>query len=315
MKLRAITATALSTLVLACGGESTNEAPYIEDFAEAAEIPASATHSWELAEQEFPPGGDKQICHYLEPTTEELWVKAFDSFQGKFGHHLIIFKARITESPGTIRDCTSAEDMIRLSPIISSIQFGLERFPEGMAIRVPAGTQIVLQQHYVNTAEKPIRVRDVAYMETVPAEEVEIPAGFFGISDIDFELAPQADDVQKVAFECEVPRDMKLLLAGPHMHEWGTDFVAEMGPVDAMEEVIRIDEWESWMRDEPPVTKWSMEEPFELKAGDMMRTVCNFRNTTNKKLIFPEEMCSTYGYYYPAPSGNEEFTCAGRRID
>lgn len=315
MKLRAIPATVLTTFIAACGGNSASDAPYIEDFAEVPELPASATFSWELAEQEYPPGGDRQICHYLEPTTEDLWVKAFDSFQGRYGHHLILFKARITEPPGTIRDCTSAEDMIRLSPIVANIQFGLERFPEGMAIRVPAGTQLVLQQHYVNTSEKPIRVRDVAYMETVPRDEVEIPAGFFGVSDINFELPADPENIQRIAFECEVPNDMKLLLAGPHMHEWGTEFVAEMGPAGALQEVIRVEEWEAWMRDEPPVTNWSKEAPFELKAGDVMRTTCNFRNTTNKPLIFPEEMCATYGYYFPAPEGNGEFTCAGRRID
>ena len=60
------------------------------------------------------------------------------------------------------------------------MQFGLERFPAGMAIKVPRGTQIVLQQHYVNTTTKPIRTRDVAWMEVVPKESVQIPAGFFG---------------------------------------------------------------------------------------------------------------------------------------
>jgi hypothetical protein len=301
----------LGALSFGCGEPE----PAILDDLATERPPPEASQSWDLTEQIIQPGDDVQICHFLEETTEEMWVKSFNSFQGKYGHHLIIFKARITEKPGTIRDCTSAEDMIRLSPIISSVQFGLERFPDGMAIRVPRGSQIVLQQHYVNTSEKPIRVKDVAYVETVPASDVMVPAGFFGISDIDFELAPNATDVQRVAFECEVPRDMKLLLAGPHMHEWGTQFVAEMGPASGPTEVLRVDKWEAWMRDEPPVHDWGKDAPFELKEGDVMRTACTFKNTTSRKLIFPTEMCATYGYYFPAPNGSEEFTCAGRRID
>src|SRR5687767_4301771 len=162
---------AIAAFALGCGEKP--EPSVIDDFPEDSTVPSSATMSWQLEEQVIEPG-EVQICHYLEPTTEEMWVTSFDSAQGKFGHHLIIFKARVTEPPGTIRECTSAEDMVRLSPIISSVQFGLERFPEGMAIRVPRGTQVVLQQHYVNTSDKPIRVRDVAWMETVPADQVSI---------------------------------------------------------------------------------------------------------------------------------------------
>ena len=297
---------------LAC--ESTPEPSMIDDFPENDLIPVSASESWRLEEQIIEPG-EVQICHYLDMTTEEKWVTSFDSAQGKFGHHLIIFKARVTEEPGTVRECTSAEDMVKLSPIISSVQFGLERFPEGMAIRIPRGTQIVLQQHYVNTTTKPIRVRDIAWMEVVPKESVQIPAGFFGLGNIDFEIVPGNGEEQTVAFDCTAPRDMQVLLAGPHMHEWGVRFSTHFGPSDALEEVIHVDPWEAWMRDEPPVTNWSKEEPYQIKEGDILRTSCTFKNTTSRKLIFPQEMCATYGYYFPAPNGSEEFTCAGRLFD
>jgi hypothetical protein len=300
---------AIAAFSIGCGGKE--EPAIIDDFPADTTVPASANVSWQLEETMIDAADEAQICHYLDETTEEMWVTSFDSAQGKFGHHLIIFKARITEPPGTIRDCTSAEDMVRLSPIISSVQFGLERFPEGMAIRIPRGTQIVLQQHYVNTTDKPIRVRDVAWMETVPAEQVQIPAGFFGLGNIDFELTPTPGVEQTVEFDCFAPRDMKILLAGPHMHEWGVRFSAKFGRPEALDEIIKVDPWEAWMRDEPPVTNWSKEAPYELAEGSMMKTSCTFNNTTGKKLIFPHEMCATYGYYFPAPNGSEEFTCGG----
>jgi hypothetical protein len=312
MKLFVVSGAAIAALSLGCG-ESTPEPSIIDDFPESRVVPVNATQSWELAEQIIEPG-EVQICHYLEPTTEEMWVTSFDSAQGKFGHHLIIFKARVTEEPGTVRECTSAEDMVRLSPIISSVQFGLERFPEGMAIRIPRGTQIVLQQHYVNTNLKPIRTRDVAWMEVVPKESVLIPAGFFGLGNIEFELPPTGEE-QTVAFDCIAPRDMQVLLAGPHMHEHGVRFSTHFGPPDALDEIIHVDPWEAWMRDEPPVTHWTKEAPYQLAEGSLMRTSCTFKNTSGKKLIFPAEMCATYGYYFPAPNGSEEFTCSGRLVD
>lgn len=68
------------------------------------------------------------------------------------------------------------------------------------------------------------------------------------------------------------------------------------------------------MRDEPPVKDYGVETPLQLKAGDVMRTTCVFNNTTGRKLDFPHEMCATYGYFFPAPPGAEEFTCAGKPI-
>ena len=48
-----------------------------------------------------------------------------------------------------------------------------------------------------------------------------------------------------------------------------------------------------------------------LKEGDIIRTRCEFDNATAKALEFPSEMCASYGYYFPAPSGTEAWTCAG----
>jgi len=307
----------VAALAFACGGENMNDPAIVDDFPEDPTVPGFASQSWTLTEQVIQPGDEVQICHYQELTNEEMWVTSFDSAQGKHGHHLIIFKARVTETPGTVRDCTSAEDMVRLSPIISSVQFGLERFPEGMAIRVPRGTQVVLQQHYVNTSLKPIRVKDVAWMEVVPKESVLIPAGFFGLGNIDFEITPSPNgEEQTISFDCEAPRDMNILLAGPHMHEWGTRFSTQFGTSSAdFETIINVDPWEAWMRDEPPVVNWSKEAPYLLREGTIMRTNCTFKNDQASTLIFPKEMCATYGYYFPAPNGSEEFTCAGRLVD
>jgi hypothetical protein len=210
-----------------------------------------------------------------------------------------------------VRDCTRIEDMINLIPAISSVNFGLEKFPPGMAIRIPKGAQLVLQQHIVNTSENPIRVRDGMHLKLLPKEEVEILAGFYGISDVEFVLEPEEGVEREVSFFCEAPRDMNLLLMGPHMHEWGVRFNAKAGPVDSMREIINIDPWFAEYRDEPPVTEWGVDAPLALKKGDHIETTCVYNNTSGKDLEFPSEMCATYGYYFPAPEGSEAWTCEG----
>jgi hypothetical protein len=78
-----------------------------------------------------------------------------------------------------------------------------------------------------------------------------------------------------------------------------------------METIVDIDPWFAEYRDEPPVVEWGFENARLLRQGDVLRTTCVFDNTSGETLEFPGEMCATYGYYFPAPMGEENFTCAG----
>jgi len=206
----------------------------VDDFPD--NVPAVPAGAREVAFPEvvIMPGQEVQNCYFLEPETADIYASALESYQGQFGHHLVLFYTIAPEAPGTVRDCTSIADMLTLIPAISSVNFGLEKFPEGMAVRIPAGTQLVVQQHYVNTSDKPVRAHDVLHLRTRPKEEIHELAGFWGVSDIEFVLPPAPGEEQVVEFDCIAPRDMKMLMAGPHMHEWGVRFEATLlrGGVD-----------------------------------------------------------------------------------
>ena len=74
--------------------------------------------------------------------------------------------------------------------------------------------------------------------------------------------------------------------------------------------MINVDPWLAEYRDNPPVQEFGEVTPLELSEGDIVRTKCVFKNTTDKALAFPSEMCASYGYYFPAPNGSETWTCA-----
>jgi hypothetical protein len=152
----------------------------------------------------------------------------------------------------------------------------------------------------VNTSPYPVLEKDVLHAYTLPVEEVEVLAGFYGLSDIYFDIPADNED-HVVKFDCTVQNDMSLLLMGPHMHEWGTEFYVDVGPEGSMERLIDIPTWEAWMRDDPPVLEWDKTNARPIKAGDIIRTTCVFNNDTDDMLLFPQEMCATYGYFFPAP--------------
>jgi hypothetical protein len=302
-------ASVASLALVACGAK---EEPPIEDLPtlDATTIPEGAL------ELKFPevvvPPGEVQNCYFMEETAEELWVDSLTSFQGRYGHHLVLFSAEEKEPVGTLRDCTGLSDMTTLRPIIASINFGIDRLPQGMAIRIPAGTQLVLQQHYLNTSTRPILTRDVTYLGVRPAAEVETPVGFLGLSNVNFRLTPSQDEVE-IGFACAAPHDLKVLLLGPHMHEYGVRTRTQLGPPDALVTAIELDRWDAHWRDEPAAVarQFTPETAPELKAGDVIRTTCTYRNTSGRNLTFPAEMCATYGYFFPAPRGSETWLCAG----
>lgn len=295
------------------GGDSQGEPAAVDDFPTAIPAPSADMRVIEFPEQIIEPTTEKQLCYFLEPEKEDIFAGALESFQGKFGHHMILFRTLAPEPPGTVRDCTSLADMVNLLPVISSINFGLEAFPPNTALRVPAGTQMVVQQHYLNTSDAPIRVRDVLHLTLRDEASITTFAGFYGLSEVDFQLTTDDTVEQTVKFSCATPRDMNVLLMGPHMHEWGvrTDTSIVRVADGSSEEVLNIDPWRAEFRDSPPVRDWTLEAPLALKQGDEIRTTCVFKNTSGRVLEFPSEMCATYGYYFPAPDGSDVWTCDG----
>src|SRR5688572_4976671 len=110
----------LASWCFACGEKTEDATGPMEDFPTVPQKLEASTIEYSLVEYRIPAGKDIQVCHYLETTTEDMFIKAFDSYQGKLGHHLILFSAVVTEDPGTVRDCSSAEDMVKFRPVVSN---------------------------------------------------------------------------------------------------------------------------------------------------------------------------------------------------
>lgn len=299
----------LSVGCAACGGGSQTITPphdeMQDDFASPPAAPASAL-VMSLEEQTIASGAERIICHYFEATSEELLLTAFGGYQGQYGHHLALFQSSAPERPGTIRDCSEAADMLTLIPILADVDL-----EPGLAVRVPAGTQLVLQSHYINSSTHEIRVRDIAHLVRAEASEVQRFVGFLGLSDLWIAIPPTNTDFA-MSFDCEVPFDVEVLTLGAHMHEWGRRFAIDVVHADgAQERQLAIEEWTASMRDHPPQLQFGLARPLQLRAGDRIRTECVFKNDTAEPLEFPKEMCATFGFYL-VPEGSSEagFLCA-----
>lgn len=277
----------------------------LDDRAEVPPAPDGVLEYW-FPEQVIPAASEKQLCLYMDKLEEDTYMSMFDAFQGKYGHHLLFFRAAIEQPPGTVKDCTDASGMATLIPAVFPQNFfGTEAMPEGMAVLLKAGTQLVLQSHYVNATLQDIRVRDAIHVHTATPESVTTRLGFYALTDVSFKAQPGKDSV---SFDCVVPQDMTFLMAGPHMHEWGDWMKVEAGPPEALAAIVDIPKWESDFRDLPPVSTF-IDEPLVLHAGDTVRVTCAWDNDLDVPLGFPKEMCALYGYFYPGTDIDDTWIC------
>jgi hypothetical protein len=311
MKLSHLARPCLVIALAACGGDpepSPVDSGIIDDLAVIPETPEGAIRI-DFPEQIIAPGADVMTCFYTEAFGEDTFVGAADEFQGNRGHHLLLFKPLAGKPAGTVEDCTDEASMATFFPSIFTRNFAGGDVPEGYAVKLPAGSQLVIQQHYVNPMTKPLRVRDAVMLHTVEAAAVTEELSFFALTDVSFEIPPQVSE-HTVEIDCEPVEDVEMLMFGPHMHEWGERMGISLSR-DAgatWETVHEVPAWDVTFRDLPPVGRL-FDAPLVVGPGDTLRVSCTFSNTLDEPLGFPKEMCAYYGYFL-SPSGAPSWICS-----
>lgn len=234
-------------------------------------------------------GTEKMYCLYLDHDQGDVAVKAMEALQGDYGHHIVLLTTIEPQPAGTLEDCSAQEDMWKFRSFVLP---GNE-LPPGHGIRIADGMQYVMQIHYVNVARSPILVRDVARLARIEIDDVDTWVTTLTTNSLRLELPVGAS---RETFDCTLTEEVALLLLGGHMHETGSRFEIEVGPnTDALESMYLVDPWVPSYRDAPPVTLF-FTQPRRLAAGTIVRTTCDWDNTTEETLAFPAEMCASFGY-------------------
>jgi hypothetical protein len=290
--MRALVVGALicSTLAVACGGGSETAGSDDRVLDVRVQVPATDPTYVDFVSPEFEiePGVERMDCVHFRYDGEDTAIQDVNSLQGKYGHHAVLLAAKDPKEPGTREDCTNAEDMTKYDPFAIPVEL-----PEGLGVYLPKGKPLVLQIHYVNAGKKPIRVRDVVRLKTIPIASVRRWAATFATNSLDVKVPARGEST--LSFDCAVPIDADLLLLGGHMHEHGKRIAIELGPDDKSLEQLYATDWTAEYRDAPPITMM-MTNPKPLQKGHILRTTCTWSNTESRPLTFPEEMCSAFGY-------------------
>jgi hypothetical protein len=244
----------------------------------------------------LPPGSERYDCTYLT-LEEDVWVTEFHPVIPVGTHHTVVtLVPGGTEEDGT-RECF---DPFEGGPNqIYGTGVGTQPLimPEGAAVKLPAGQQLVLNLHIFNAGAEDIS--GTSGIEIVTADESaiehEVDLEIWGTTDL--LVMPNDTTVESTA--CVIASDLSLIFAVPHMHTRGrhlklTHTPQGGEPVDLLDAPYDFDEQRHEAYD-PAV---------HLAAGDTIAIECTYENDSDDPITFGEsttdEMCFAGLWVYPA---------------
>jgi hypothetical protein len=116
--------------------------------------------------------------------------------------------------------------------------------PEGVAIRIPAGSVVLMNTHYLNATSEPIATDTRMNLYSIPDAAVKEEAGFLTFYD-PFIRVPAMGSAQSARMSCPVPSDVNIVNVTSHMHRRGVHFEASVlgAGGKGKSKLFETDEW------------------------------------------------------------------------
>lgn len=221
----------------------------------------------------------------------ELWVNAVEMLNGGAFHHSNWLFVPDTDFPGP--DGTwkcSDRNYDELSAAVAggvlfaqSTQAGkqVQKFPEGVAVRLPPHVKILGGTHILNTATSPVTTAMELRLYTIARADVHVPLAPFRLSYLDLHIQPHA--ISNFMGQCDVSAvipggtpgdlDMDLYYAMPHYHALGHSFQLQRfgGPNDG-EVLYDLGAFDSEAHGK------TFDPPISMRGSKGFRFTCGFEN-------------------------------------
>jgi peroxiredoxin len=198
--------------------------------------------------------------------TEDKWIRAVEARPDNRAvvHHIILF----FKPPGDSSTNGTRGNLGGYAP-----GGGTRVYPDGVAVMVPAGSQLVFQLHYTPNGS-PQKDRSYAGFVFADPASVKLRAHTGAASNASFVIPAGADD-HEVRAEYRFDQDMRLLTLAPHMHLRGKSFRYEAEfPDGAREVLLDVPRYDfNWQ------LKYVLAEPRHLPKGTVLHCTARFDNS------------------------------------
>lgn len=252
----------------------------------------------------MPAGEEGYVC-VRQTVPEAVYIRAFHPIAPEGTHHTVVTVETDSAWPDGVAPCsafTNGPDMIYGSGV------GTEPLvlPEGVAVEIPAGAQILLNLHLFNVSDTDLSGHSGIEVETAEAAEVENVAQVLLAGNESFSIPAMASD-HWVEGTCTARADTTIFAVSPHMHQFGDymEIRAITGAGEALlhEDVYSFDDQQFSL----------LEAPVALGEGDSIHVRCRYQNPTSSRVTFGDsslqEMCYGAIFSYP-PLPNGSITCS-----
>jgi hypothetical protein len=283
---------ALGISLLGCGTD-----PSGPEVLPDLEVPAAPKNGVQVLTpifEDIQPGTDNEVCVWTDVIFDkETDVRSSISYQNEPpGHHAIMFYTLDKQPPGTQRICTDT-DMASFRYLTGNAgNRVLNEAPGDLVFRIPAGAQLVVNAHYLNTSDEAVRGQSVVNVNFAdPGTYTQ--SSNTAIVNTGLEVQP---GVTKQQMHCTFEKELKLWYFIPHMHRWGTHINVDVTRNGTKERVFDLD-WEEQYTFHPPEKRFDTTAPFVFKPGDSIDVECEWNNDEGRVLPFGFEMCVAFGQY------------------
>ncbi len=240
------------------------------------------------------PGADDEWCTWTDIVVDhDVDVRAVQAFQTTGGHHIVLYTTTKQQPPGTTRICTD-DDMTTFRFSAGSggegQGYGKNEAPGDLVYRIPAGSQVVLNHHYINATTQ---TRDAQSAMSIfladPGVQYRL-SGSLAMVDTNLMLPPGAATWD---IKCVMPREFKAWYLIPHMHRYGTRItITHTGAsLAAPETLFDVQQWVPAFTFHPPEIRKDPNTPIVFAAGDTLNIHCEWQNPTSSPMPFGTEMC------------------------
>jgi hypothetical protein len=238
--------------------------------------------SWTLG-----PGEEKTNYCVKTQVTEDTYVSAIRPIHPPGTHHTVV---TLGDANSTCGQGAVLGGMVYAAGIGSP---GLT-LPPGVAMKIPAGSYVIVGLHIYNTGDTPLSGTSAIEIQKMNASDVQYESEAVLAGTVMLGITP-GQSVQTGTCSVKAPQTMYALF--PHMHQYGTHLKTTF-TIGGTDTVVHDDAYDFTEQYQIPFAP-----TIALNAGDSIRTDCTYDNTTNQTITFGEssdtEMCFSILFRYP----------------
>jgi hypothetical protein len=241
---------------------------------------------------------DVMLSEWVAPPLEsDMDVLAVTGLQSKGGHHALLYATTDVKPVGTSRPWQDADQLsARTVGGIGGEGNDAIELPAGVVFRVPKGSALMIQSHYINATADTLEGRSVVDVKLGPADPNAQVASLLASTTTKISIAPGGSTSTEVS--CLVQKDFRVLMYANHMHNWGVSASTELIGADGTSTPLKVDPvWDPSWAFHPNYKRFTLQAPALIPAGSTIHTKCTWSNPGSKPLTFPDEMCVFAGFY------------------